>query len=285
MCGLVNMVGMIGAVFGENIMSHIIGLLTWRQIIMYLSLCGGIIAILITLFVKDFPFSDHPSKTHSEITLVKTPILKNLSLIVTKPQVWFISLYVATLHCSFDTLAALWGIPYLQGIYNLFLTKATSIASTIFIGGIFGFLFFGFVTTNTQNKNKIITLISAGIVFICSLIINIQPNSIAIVQLLLFILGFCAGSLSTATDLLKSQMPHDISGLAIGVLNLTLVTIGALSQPLFGYLLQKGHASATTLNTFHVTDFHRAFILMLCLFAVSVICALFTKQVNKAKQP
>ena len=128
-------------------------------------------------------------------------------------------------------------------------------------------------------------LISAGIIFICSLIINIQPNSIAIVQLLFFTLGFCAGSLSTATDLLKSQMPHDISGLAIGVLNLTLVTIGALSQPLFGYLLQKGHASATTLNTFHVTDFHRAFILMLCLFAVSVICALFTKQVNKAKQP
>ena len=39
-CGLVNMVGMLGAVFGENIMSHIIELLTWRQIIMYLSLCG-----------------------------------------------------------------------------------------------------------------------------------------------------------------------------------------------------------------------------------------------------
>ncbi|HAG61802.1 MAG TPA: hypothetical protein DCL40_02750, partial [Coxiellaceae bacterium] len=130
MCGLVNMVGMIGAVFGENIMSHIIGLLTWRQIIMYLSLCGGFIAILISLFVKDFPISSNKLKPHSDIKLVKKPVLHNLRLIIERPQVWFIGLYVATLYCSFDTLAALWGIPYLKGIYNLSLIQATSIAST-----------------------------------------------------------------------------------------------------------------------------------------------------------
>ena len=72
---------------------------------------------------------------------LKKPILENLLLITKRLQIWLLSFYVATLYCSFDTLAALWGIPYLQGTYNLSLTQATSIASTIFVGGIFGFLF------------------------------------------------------------------------------------------------------------------------------------------------
>ena len=204
MCGLVNMVGMIGAVFGEYIMSHIIGLLTWREIILYLSLFGGIITLLISLFIKDFPISSKKIKPHSHNPLTQQPILHHLTSIITKPQVWFISLYVATLYCSFDTLAALWGIPYLQGIYKLSLIQATSIASTIFVGGIFGFLFFGFVTTHTHNKNKIIMVTSAVIVFISALILSQQPSNIIIVRCLFFVLGFCAGSLSTATDLLKS---------------------------------------------------------------------------------
>ena len=282
MCGLINMVGMIGAVFGENIMSHLISTLTWRQILIYLSSFGGVIAVLIVIFVKDFPASNTHIKPHSNNKLVQIPVWQHLKNIICLPQVWFISLFVATVYCSFDTLAALWGIPYLEGVYNLSLIKATSIASTIFVGGMFGFFFFGLLTSRTQDKNKLIMTGAACVVLIDAIILSFQPPQLLLVRLLFFILGFCAGSLSTATALLKSQISHEISGLAIGVLNLTLVTLGALSQPLFGYLLQIGHGYDTTLSAYVTSDYHRAFLMMPCLFVISLLCALMTKQVKTA---
>ena len=150
--------------------------------------------------------------------------------------------FVATLYCSFDTLAALWGGAYLKGVYGVPLTEAASIASIIFIGGVFGFPFFGFITTRMKDKNKAIMVTAALLALIASILLSFQPQSLWIVSILFFILGFCAGSLSTATELVKSQMPSEISGLTIGVLNFTLVLVGALSQPLFGYLLQIGHS-------------------------------------------
>ncbi len=278
MCGLVNMVGMIGAVFGETIMSHLINVLTWRVILLYLSLFGGVIALLILLFVKDFPYKTQRMKPHSKHSLTSKPLFKHLLTIIKCPQVWFISFFVATLYCSFDTLAALWGGAYIKGVYGVPLTKAASIASIIFIGGIFGFPFFGFITTRMKDKHKAIMITAALLTLIASILLSFQPQSLWIVSVLFFILGFCAGSLSTATELLKSKMSSEISGLTIGVLNFTLVLVGALSQPLFGYLLQIGHSTATELSVFKETDYHRAFLLMPCLFAVTLLCAIFIKQ-------
>jgi sugar phosphate permease len=278
MCGLVNMVGAIGAVFGETIMSHLITALTWRNILLYLSLFGGVIALLILFFVKDFPYKTQRMKPHSKHSLTAKPLLKHLFTIIKCPQVWFISFFVATIYCSFDTLASLWGGVYLEGAYGLPLTEAASIASIIFIGGVFGFPFFGYITSRLKDKNKVIMVAAALLALIASILLSFQPQSLWIVSVLFFILGFSAGALSTATELVKSQMPSEVSGLTIGVLNFTLVFVGALSQPLFGYLLQIGHSTATELSVFKETDYHRAFLLMPCLFAITLLCAICTKQ-------
>jgi sugar phosphate permease len=55
MCSLVNMVGMIGAFAGEVILSHLMNILTWRQLLFHLSYVGLLIITLLLLFVKNFP--------------------------------------------------------------------------------------------------------------------------------------------------------------------------------------------------------------------------------------
>jgi hypothetical protein len=74
-------------------------------------------------------------------------------------------------------------------------------------------------------------------------------------------------------------MPLVISGITMSFVNTALVMLGALSQPLFGYLLEWHHKIiATNLNLLSIGDFHLAFFLMPCLYVIALICAIFLKQ-------
>ena len=82
--------------------------------------------------------------------------------------------------------------------------------------------------------------------------------------------------MATGTDKIKLLVPDQISGLTFGFMNFTLVLIGALSQPVFGYLLEWFHPGSTHLSVFGGDDFGRAFLLMPILYAVALLCALFS---------
>jgi MFS family permease len=158
--------------------------------------------------------------------------------------------------------------------------QSSKLNGLIFIGGIAGFIIFGWITSHTRYQHKRILIITSLCLLIISLLLYSQPQNIDLVGLLLFAMGLFSATIPTATDFLKSLMPVSISGLTISVLNFTLVIVGAISQPLFGYLLQRKNPASTSLNAFGANDFHQAFLLMPIIFAISFICALLIKQVH-----
>ena len=106
-----------------------------------------------------------------------------------------------------------------------------------------------------------------------------MPHNLNVVRLLFFLLGVCAGSTATATALAKESMPLKISGITMSVVNTALVLLGASSQPIFGYLLELHQKIASSnIHSLSVQDFHRAFLLMPCLYAIALLCSFFVKQ-------
>lgn len=280
MCGLVNMVGLIGAVLGEVSMSYLMDHMTWRFLIFYTSLLGLVVSFFIFTIVKDFPSNARDSYKSKAHPFINKSVFSSLKKIMRSKQVWLISLFVGTAYCSFDTLAAFWGVPYLQHTYGLTLVQSSKLNGLIFIGGIAGFIIFGWITSHTRYQHKRTLIISSLCLLIISLLLYSQPQNIGLVGLLLFAMGLFSATIPTATDFLKSLMPVSISGLTISVSNFTVVIVGAISQPLFGYLLERKHPASTSLDIFGASDFHQAFILMPIIFAISLICALLIKQVH-----
>lgn len=282
MCGLVNMIGMVGAFFGAVILSTLMNDLAWRELIFELSLFSLGILILLIVVVKDHPHKQRKIISHTKVA-PKPPLFKRLWMICKSKQVLLAALYVGLTYCTFDAIAALWGVPFVEKTYHVSHIHAASISSLIFLGAIFGYPCFGALTTYLKHRHKLL-MISNSLIMTCIAIgIWLAPHSIMLVATLFFSLGFFAGITATATTLGKESMPLHISGLTMSVINTALVLLGAASQPLFGYLLDLHHKQTVALNALTGADFHRAFVIMPISFFISLLCALLVKQPHQQK--
>jgi MFS family permease len=280
MCSLINMIGMFGAFIGEVTMSYLMKTDSWRGIIFYMSYIGIALIILLWVFVQDFP-PNNSSLTKKKVFEKPKHIWKDLLIILCSKQVILSAIYVSFLYCTFDTIAALWGVSFIHNTYNLNHTMSAQISSLIFLGAIIGYPAFGLLTSYLKARHKLIMIITSIIMLIIGFAIWSAPKNIAVIITLFFFLGFFAGATATATTLAKESMPLAVSGLTMSIVNTALVFIGAASQPLFGYLLEAHqHLGTTHLNSLTATDFYRAFLIMPALYIGSLICALFIKQTS-----
>lgn len=279
LCGLLNMMGLIGGAFGGITISHLLKHTEWRPLFFYMSMIGLALSLLILIFVSSYPRRHkHQQPDHAEQQPTSRHLIQAFKTIIRSKQVWLISLFAGTTYCSFDTLAAFWGVSYLKSSYHLDLVSSSELNGMIFIGGIFGFLIFGWLTTHTRDKHRLILLISSIALLAFSIACYLHPNAIFWLRIDLLGVGFFSATIPVATDLIKTHMPTRFSGLTISILNFTLISVGAISQPLFGFILEQQDPRATTMAAFTSKDFHQAFLLIPAIFTISFICVLLMKQ-------
>lgn len=274
MCGLINMVGMIGAFLGELLLSSLMTVSTWRTIMYSMSIVGLLNVVLIGLFINDYPFK---GKSKHTIKIIPLPIFKTLKKVISSPHVLLCGVFVGMIYCTFDTIAALWGIPYLQHIYHMTKFEAAETNSLIFLGAIFGYPLFGWLTHQLKHFHKRLMVISAITMLIIVMFIYTTPTHPIILRMLFFSLGFFCGVTSTATTLAKESMPIAISGTTMSIINTILVTIGGISQPLFGVFLDRSSHS-DLLSSLSANNFRDAFLLMPILYGIALLSALMLKQ-------
>lgn len=275
MCGLVNMIGMLGAFAGEIVLSKLLDDYTWRQVVYSLSYVGILIIVLLWIFVRDFPHESPQAQFFKK----SHHIGENLKRIITSKHLWLCAVYVGCIYCTFDTIAALWGVSFIQKSYGISRDHAAEISSLIFLGAMAGYPVFGFVTSYFNNAHKRIMIISSLCILALGIGIWSGPKDISVLVVLFALLGFFAGVTATATTLAKEYMPLSISGLTMSVINTVLVFAGAASEPLFGYLLQVNQTvKSTSLAAVSVSDFQRAFLIMPGFYFISLVCAVCIKQ-------
>jgi sugar phosphate permease len=285
MCGLVNMVGMLGAAVGEYVLSRMMSTITWRSLLFSLSLLGLVVILMIWLFVKDQPSGQKKTQlSHRNKTSIPA-LLASFPRLLSSRQAWLSGIYVGAMYCTFNTLSNLWGVPYLQNVYHIDKVLATEINSLIFFGAVIGYLLFGWLTSMSNKYHKHLMIVAAVAAMADALILRYSSLSLSAVGCLFFMLGVLAGSTSTATTIAKESMPLSISGLTMSFVNTLLVLVGAFSQPLFGSLLSINGKPAVDLGVVSTGSFHRAFLLMPCLYCISFLCALLIRNIKKQASP
>lgn len=283
MCGLINMVGMLGAVVGEILLSYFMRTTMWRNLIFNLSVVGIFVALFILFFIQDGPrgSSQHVVSKNNKINFSE---LKNsLKTVCLSRHVLFSAIFVGVMYATFNMIAALWGVPYLQRMYQVTKLVATEVNTLLFLGGIVGYFLFGCLTSLYSAHHKIIMMIAVIIAIIASLLACFFAPTIESAAVLFFILGVAAGSTTTATTVAKESMLLEISGLTMSVVNTFLVAIGALSQLLFGYILGRGQESVRDIMQYPVHNFTHAFLSLSCLYVVGLLAVFFIREGSHAQ--
>jgi len=317
LAGLTNTAGMIGAAGGGAPLALLVAGIGWRGSLLALGIAGLALAVLILLFVRDYPplssveirtnetsslsipitaegwregevSTDRSGARSVEVRSDRTPttgtvpgsISRSMRAILANPQAWINALYATATSIVFVAFGALWGASYVEKNCGVSRFAASAAVSLLFLGAIPGGMFFGWVSDRVRRRRApMLAAAFGGLSCMCALL-YLPGLSFTGLRLLLAALGFFCSA-----NIVSYAVSHDISppgqaGLALGFLNTCYYAGNAASQPLVGWLLDLRSAArgATGIESLTPGDFRYALSSVVVALLLSVVAALLLKE-------
>ena len=164
--GMMMTLGMLGAVFGQAPISHMVELIGWRSTLYSTVMLGLGLALVFYLLVRD----KQQTASKTDVGADTISMWQRLSKILSKRQSWYISVYSGLAFAPVSAFAGLWGVPYLVVDYGMSRTYMAMFVSLIFIGFAIGSPLAGWFSDRIK-KRKPIMLCGTSVALVCLLII------------------------------------------------------------------------------------------------------------------
>lgn len=268
--GLTSALGTIGAMIGDNVMTHIIILSGWQQTTIGTAIIGATLSILVW-----FSIHDHKRDNVSGGTIdTFHRNFEDLFIILKNKQIWLNGAFGCLIYLPTTVFAELWGIPYLENARGLSARDASFANSLVFLGFAIGAPIMGIISDKMHNRTLPMSIGAVTAAIFISIIIYVPGLSQKTLYLCIFALGLSYSCQSIVFAVGRELSPNEAAGTAFAVTNM-LVMLGAMVvQPLVGRLLDYSFTSRVSpeiLNSLAMENVSRLYNASDYKFAISVI--------------
>ena len=230
LAGLLQTVGMSGAIFGQAPLRQVVESIGWRGTMNAL----GAIAILLSLLL--FFLVPHRSREQRK----EGPgvgLVTGLKAVASNSQTWLCALIGFGMAATMLSFGGLWGVPWLSNVYGYSTVEAAGIVSMLFAGWAIFSPLAGWASDRMGRRNPIMTLGSIVALAAFSMVIFRTPENIGLLMALIFLTGAGGCAMTAGFSSVKELNNLEYSGTALGLMNMFIVGSGAVMQPLIGWLL------------------------------------------------
>jgi len=279
LAGLTSTLGMIGAIVGTAPFADVVAHVGWRGSLVATGALGVVMAGLIFLVVRDHPrdavaWHERPGQ---ERGLAKT--WSDLKHVFARPQFWILGVFITTMNITFTAFGAVWGPSYLQKLYGIDEVTAAGAVSMLFVGGIFGAIFYGSLSDRLRRRKlpmlmSSISALSAMIFLLCGPQIPLTATYV-----LLFVQGFSCNGLILGYSVAHDIRPAGSAGAAEGFANTMCAGGTAMFLPIMGWL-SGGHHGTGGVDTLTVADYRVALSFLIGALAVAVLMAFLCRETH-----
>ena len=237
LAGMTNTLGMIGAIVGTAPFADIVVHVGWRGSLLANGILGAGLAVLILLVVRDHPrgavaWHEHPDQ---ERGLAK--VWDDLKHVVGLSQFWILGIYITTMNITFTAIGAVWGPSRIQKVYGIDAVHAAGVVSMLFMGGIFGAIFFGWFSDRLRRR-KLPMLMAAGSALLVMVLLLYGPRlPLTAAYIMMFLQGFACNGLILGYSVAHDIRPTGSAGAAEGFVNTVCAGGTAIFLPTIGWLL------------------------------------------------
>ena len=296
LAGILQSMGMAGALMGQAPLRWLIELRGWQQVFRDLAWFAALLAIALYLLVprrRNKPIDDE-AKTASDATNESQPasatitdhnlthlsFTQSLLLVIRNRQSWYCALFGFGMAAPMLAFAGLWGIPWAQVAYDLAPVNAAATVSWLFIGWAMFAPVAGWLSEFTQRRKPV--LIGGAIVSLTSLslLIYVPGWSTASLLGLLFICG-CAGStMIVLFSSVKELNDQRSNAAAMGFANMFVVGSGGILQFLLGWMLDlsAGNFNQAAVLRFSVDNYQQSFTLLIASSFMALVTAVLIRE-------
>lgn len=230
LAGLLQTVGMGGAIFGQAPLRHLVEGIGWRGTMYLLAIVAIVMAVLVFTLV---PQRSREQKQASS----KSSILNGLKDVTTNFQTWVCAVIGFGMAATMLGFGGLWGVPWLSSVKGYTTVEAAGITSMIFVGWALFSPLVGWASDRMRRRNLILQV--GAVIAALSLItvIHFTPKSTAMLMVIIFFTGAGGSSMTVCFSSVKELNSLNYSSTSLGLMNMCIVGSGAVMQPLIGWLL------------------------------------------------
>lgn len=237
--GFTLLAGKIGASLGQAPLALLINALGWRETMLFVLVpIGMILTLCIWLFISDTPPTGPLITSEAPDTRLST-LFRRLYKIVINYRIWALGFYGGLMYVPMLAFVDLWGIPFLMELYGIDKATAGSITTMFYFGAGIGCPVVALVSDYFRAR-KMPMIIGASLAVICNTIIIYVPD---IPLTTMYMLFFLAGFIFSAQPLIFASVcqltPHGSNGTAISFINMIVMMLGLVTQPLIGKFLER----------------------------------------------
>ena len=285
MAGMTSLVGMIGAIVGAGPLADAVMHFGWRGTSWIFVAVGGGLAILIWLVVRDHPSGAARWEDHPEHNRGKSKTWQDIKHVVTKPHSWMSGIYITTMNITFTAFGAVWGTSFIQTAYQIDKVSAATVVSMLFVGGLAGGPFWGWLSDRMHRRKLPMIMASAG-ALVCMAVILYLPGlpciPLSATYALLFVQGFCCNGLVLGFAISNDIRPPGSAGISVGFANTICAGGTAIFLPIIGWLstLRSPERASQGMSALQAGDFRLALTILLGCLGIALIMALFTRETH-----
>ena len=232
MVGLTSLLGMLGAVAGDVVMTFLSETIGWRNTLYWSALAGVILAGLLWLTIRDQPKHSITKAQH----VLELPISLALKTVLLDKKLWLVGIIGCFTYMPLSVFAEMWAVPFLEAM-QLTREQAALGSSFVFLGFAIGSPIWGIISDLFASRKKPLAY-GAVLAAIPAIMLIFFPNSsINLNYVLLFSLGFFTSAEVLVFAIGNDSCKPEISATTVSFINMLVMLGGMLLQPMAGYLL------------------------------------------------
>jgi sugar phosphate permease len=257
--GLVQFGGCLGSIVGAAPLAIAMNHLGWRVTMLAIGLLTLLMGIVFWIVIRDQP------QSHVIARRGQAYSWKEFFSVLRNPQVLWISSLGFFCWVPVAVIGALWGVPYLMGVYHVSNTQAALYISIFWLSLGINSPLLGWYSDKSQLRKPIFYLCFAlGIVG--AILLMLAPKlPILFVGIGLACLGMLSAVQSLTFAVAKDFLPEKAFGTATGIINMAPIVGGALAQIFVGFLLEFlwQHQRAGGVPVYGVEDYQKGMTVLL----------------------
>ena len=270
--GFAAALGTIGAMIGDNVMSHIVVQCGWRQTVNWSAYIGLVLAVILWFGVRDRKKNQRRSGTISSLRKSMVDLL----IIAKNKQTWINGFIGCLVYLPTTVFAELWGIPYLEYAHGLTHKSAAFANSLIFFGFMLGAPMMGFISDRLKRRKAPMFIGACGASVMMLTILYFPGLQETQLDCLLFVLGLFYSSQCIVFAVGRELSPAEAGATAMAMANMIVMLGALLLQPLIGRLLDYSlsrHEPVSMLEQVSLDKLHQLYTAADYQFALSIIPA------------
>ncbi len=273
--------GNIGGVLAGVPLSEMVAGVGWR-----ISMAASGILTLCTAAVIWFAVRDDPGeygyKSHAHASVQQQgslPMMVALKSVVCRRDTWLLFFAGGFSTAPILVFAGLWGVPYLMQVHGLERSQAATMTSTMLVAWAMGGPFLG-ALSDRLGLRRLPYLLSTMCTALLWLVFLCVEMSTTLLYPLLAAIGFTSGAVIIGFAFAREVNHPMASGATGGVVNMSVLGIAAIMQPVLGNILDN-HWQGVLQNGVRIYDgaaYSAAFLWFVVSVFLAVVMLLLTKE-------